>query len=187
LPPSRNDSPMIPHLGPTRRDQPADRTRSRRAGRQKSPACVPRVSCVRPWRSRSDGRKHRGAVTVGAGEGHKAGRPTPRKRLEQRADEGTRTLDLLHGKGAQPFAPVRIRSPKPGQGPTGRGCKRMGRGSSFLRAGTPPGRRNALPCGRPRRPHPRVVDGGPRGRNVETREARQAKARRGARVCGNVA
>jgi hypothetical protein len=40
------------------------------------------------------------------------------------ADEGTRTLDLLHGKGARPFAPVRTRSPSTGQGPTGRGCKR---------------------------------------------------------------
>jgi hypothetical protein len=38
------------------------------------------------------------------------------------------------------------------------------------------------PCGRPRRRSPRAVGGGPRGRNVGTREARRGGARPGARM-----
>ncbi len=54
--------------------------------------------------------------------GEKTGRKAPRGRFLQRqkppidggfrADEGTRTLDLLHGKRWRAFAPVRFRCPK---------------------------------------------------------------------------
>src|SRR5262245_48032224 len=52
-----------------------------------------------PWRRRSQ-RSSR-IVDEQLSLGHKRGTnltPVPRKRLELRADEGTRTLDLLHGK-----------------------------------------------------------------------------------------